>query len=606
MKNGLFNNLFAIKKNRDYNYDVVKFITGFDCHVWESYPAHDSSKMEVDRATEFKHTYLKCLPTFKGLAMALTDYSRIHLGNNFFSLDEEKIHEINISIDSQEISVPLSNGINAIIGDNSIGKSLLLHKLTNFKNVKPTIKKGYLEYLKNKNISINTIIDDSKIYYFDFQGNIRDRFEKKDEANNQSFLNEQFPEPPANVEYIAQINKQFENLYTLLDTKFNYDKKLTTLKTVLIPESGTTRKFVTCIKLQFNKKRLDGLIKAINYLTKLLATIKDPNELDFLDTSDKTELIKIKNTVEQMIKRYSEKKEVESKKYNIMVGIREGINKYSNDLSSLKSNEETIVENYENDQVENVQTIADLLYLKSNIKPHKFSIDNPIKANFSKLVYSNYSFVRRFKNVRVISNDYLDSVLSRCLKNNKKIDILNITIGSFKNDILKDYSDSTLSPINFLKARIDEIIKDDFNVESVILFNNENIYENLSSGLNSTIYFDIISDDTSKGIYLVDQPEDDVSQLSIKRNLIKDFKNMSQKRQIILVTHNPQFVVNLDVDNVICLYKNDNGKLFVSSGALEYEDDNTNIIKLVADNLDGGADSIRKRWKRYEKDFEVR
>ena len=39
------------------------------------------------------------------------------------------------------MSVPLSRGVNAIIGDNSIGKSLLLHKLTKYYrlNIEPTL-----------------------------------------------------------------------------------------------------------------------------------------------------------------------------------------------------------------------------------------------------------------------------------------------------------------------------------------------------------------------------------------------------------------------------------------------------------------------------------
>ena len=40
----------------------------------------------------------------------------------------------------------------------------------------------------------------------------------------------------------------------------------------------------------------------------------------------------------------------------------------------------------------------------------------------------------------------------------------------------------------------------------------------------------------------------------------------------------------------------------VKSGALEYQSENTNIIESVANTLDGGIESIRKRWKRYDKE----
>ena len=113
----------------------------------------------------------------------------------------------------------------------------------------------------------------------------------------------------------------------------------------------------------------------------------------------------------------------------------------------------------------------------------------------------------------------------------------------------------------------------------------------------------ICGDKYANGIYLIDQPEDDVSPYAIKFHLLNDFKKMSKNRQIILVTHNPQFVVNLDADNVVVI-NNKNNHISIKSGALEYYDNDTNIIDSVATTLDGGIDSIKKRWKRYEKDIE--
>ena len=68
-----------------------------------------------------------------------------------------------------------------------------------------------------------------------------------------------------------------------------------------------------------------------------------------------------------------------------------------------------------------------------------------------------------------------------------------------------------------------------------------------------------------------------------------------------MVTHNPQFIVNLDIDNLIYLSKDIDGTLIFQSGALEYECADYQVLQLVADNIEGGLDSIQKRWKRYEK-----
>jgi hypothetical protein len=76
---------------------------------------------------------------------------------------------------------------------------------------------------------------------------------------------------------------------------------------------------------------------------------------------------------------------------------------------------------------------------------------------------------------------------------------------------------------------------------------------------------------------------------------------MAENRQIIMVTHNPQFIVNLDIDNLIYLSKSDDNRFIVRSGALEYECPEYKVLDIVAENIDGGLDSIQKRWKRYEK-----
>ena len=77
--------------------------------------------------------------------------------------------------------------------------------------------------------------------------------------------------------------------------------------------------------------------------------------------------------------------------------------------------------------------------------------------------------------------------------------------------------------------------------------------------------------------------------------------SIKDKKQVILVTHNPLLVVNLDVDNVIHLTKVNN-KIEVKSGSLEYENDKYTILDLIKNNLDGGYKAIERRLKVYERD----
>ena len=59
-------------------------------------------------------------------------------------------------------------------------------------------------------------------------------------------------------------------------------------------------------------------------------------------------------------------------------------------------------------------------------------------------------------------------------------------------------------------------------------------------------------------------------------------------------------IFNLDIDNLIFITK-ESERIKIYSGALEFVCPEYSILDIVAKNIDGGLDSIRKRWKRYEK-----
>ena len=96
-----------------YPRDAVPFVVGSDCHDWAAYPGTEGG--------EISFSSLKCLPTFEGLLMAITDLSRIKVGDcSFFSASSSKLDSLRLAVDSKDFDIPLSPGINAIIGDTFI------------------------------------------------------------------------------------------------------------------------------------------------------------------------------------------------------------------------------------------------------------------------------------------------------------------------------------------------------------------------------------------------------------------------------------------------------------------------------------------------------
>ncbi|MFM1715441.1 TrlF family AAA-like ATPase [Aeromonas salmonicida] len=92
---------------------------------------------------------------------------------------------------------------------------------------------------------------------------------------------------------------------------------------------------------------------------------------------------------------------------------------------------------------------------------------------------------------------------------------------------------------------------------------------------------------------ILDQPEDDLDNGLITNLIVSKLHENKSKRQMIIVTHNPNIVVNGDSEYVIAL--EDRGQIEKSaSGALQ----ETNVRKNVCEIMEGGALALQKRYKR--------
>ena len=103
---------------------------------------------------------------------------------------------------------------------------------------------------------------------------------------------------------------------------------------------------------------------------------------------------------------------------------------------------------------------------------------------------------------------------------------------------------------------------------------------------------------------IIDQPEENLDPESVYSELVALFRSASERRQIIMVTHNANLVVNTDVDQVIvarCLSVEEGRLPTISytSGGLEVPA----IRKAVCEVLEGGAEAFRERARRLGMEF---
>ncbi|WP_149304205.1 TrlF family AAA-like ATPase [Pareuzebyella sediminis] len=138
----------------------------------------------------------------------------------------------------------------------------------------------------------------------------------------------------------------------------------------------------------------------------------------------------------------------------------------------------------------------------------------------------------------------------------------------------------------------------------------------MSPGKKSFVLLRLLIDlDDSQCPILIDQPEDDLDNRSIYNQVVKFIRKRKRKRQIIIVTHNPNLVLGADAELVIIANQNGEdtkNKTFdfeYVSGSIENTIPENDIIKEVlhkrgiqehiCDILEGGPEAFDKRKKKY-------
>ena len=218
----------------------------------------------------------------------------------------------------------------------------------------------------------------------------------------------------------------------------------------------------------------------------------------------------------------------------------------------------------------------------------------------------------------------IDYLYARSLLNNNFIEKFDKLMSQMKCDELRAFFSQSLKEENFSFNKgknIEDLIRDIFGVNwfkynYTVTYQNDE-FQDMSQGKKSFVILKLLlefSDD--KKPVLIDQPEDSLDNRAIYHELRKYLLDTKKKRQIIIVTHNPNVVVGADAENVIVahqqsnLEKNRNGKKFqYINGALEntkgkdssgeFVMESQGIREHIFDVLEGGEEAFAKREQKY-------
>lgn len=596
-KHELFNKSYAYSEDQ---LEQLRFITGSDCHVWSVYPAGDDKS---DKNPDHPFTYLKCLPTFKGLAMAATDISRIKVVDSFFSRSTKTLKSIALTLNGKDIDVPLSPGINALIGDNSIGKSSLLNALTEFRGIKPQTAKGQQKYLEGCHLALRQVVDASSVLQFDGQNAIRSAFENLSQGKAQKELAKHFPTPVEPGAYKTFAMNQLERYLSALRKSCEYQAALTDLTDYSMPREAPL--------VQPQSITFSGRVKAKDAsLQQLLIDKVKEVQTEIQGIEDQYQVIFVEedandfDTVYKALDRISTRHQLAARAMELEAKV---INSVNSAVTSRENEQRKFVIDAQKEQSDLTKKINDLGNNVARAVEAEHKVVGDFKFDFKAMpITPRVNHVGELRFVSTLSTDeittqLLDELIESVTTKGKTPSTKDSSFESLRDLILR-YPDDIEDPIDALKGKLEDALNKKLSPKQVINRTKDNdVSKELSSGYNAQMYFALMADTSmGDGIYMVDQPEDQISQKAIKDVVLKDFRDIAGARQVILITHNPQFIVNLDVDNVIYLGKRKDGTLYLQSGALEYECGDYRMLDTVAENIEGGLDTIRRRMKRYD------
>lgn len=558
-------------------------ITGSDCHEWEAYPYHDKNTKKFNR----DFTNFKCLPTFKGLLMSITSFeTRVNRRIN----DNHYIE--NVSINGNVI--PLSNNINVLIGDNGCGKSLIASVLA-----KSNGKDFYKELIKNNKISakFDPSLLNNEILFIE-QGQI---INEVNEGN--LFKNEILYKDISTIQtFGTQITDYVNNLCSYVKKNIDINKIFDELsKTDLTLQSYKNDFYFPMIdnNIDFDDEDIDN-----NRLC----------EIDKIINSLKTEF-KINN-------KYYENNKIDTKISEVLEGLDWIRNSIFSTYNIKKSNNK--VKKIIKDKFTDLNTDLNQkrpTFEKNNIDivnmfySFKQTIVKYIKSKFMDNIYPKFpeklsgcsSKTKNgyiFRKVAKFDNlDLKDDFYKFCFNKNYQNED---AIKAIKNedDFSNALSGYNYSQLNEFKTnKVKKFIENYSKAKTEILKCSSFETVGHTPGELSLTYYEYKFNEDNQGwkVLIIDQPEDNINPSKIISYLNKFLNALRDTKQIIIVTHNPLLVVNLDVDNVIYVKKLDDEKIEIQSGALEFSSENYSILNLVKNNLDGGYDAIERRLKVYDK-----
>lgn len=456
-----------------------------------------------------------------------------------------------------------------------------------------------------------------------------------------------------------------KDLSDINDKKTNIEREISGLNAKLLKIDDIKNKIsVFAEYAEEFVEEVKGDLKAIQFPPEVIGSIKvklEPDNIASLLDNKKQDIAKEIETKKKELDAYIAKIQdlnknlkLEKTKQDRIKEINTSLNQQKEKISSLKEDFENIIESEKSlqglfkkreslfinffeilfEEKEKLKTIYSPLenILNQSTEENERLFDFSVQFNFDvkEIAEKGDKFIDHTKEGRFrrkteqavideieqlkFSLNLEDKVMSNSDKDTVKKFLLNV-----ENLFLKDENGREFKIFTQLKKGTEKDFDDwlystnYYNVVYSIRFNKTGI-NNLSPGLKGValliLYLDLDKEDARP--ILIDQPEENLDNRSVYKTLKRYFMEAKRNRQVIIVTHNPNLVVNTDSEQVIVAdfdrgLTKQQSRIYYISGSLENSFKNGANIDLekqgirehVCEILEGGKEAFEKREKKY-------
>lgn len=626
--------LVATSLNEAVNANGCSVIYGSDFHGKETLASYEDVKKHLF------YVHSEC--SFDGLRLSLLDQrSRIQSVSENKRLQKTSNHVIDkviLEVNNVEKIIDFGDGLNSIIGARGSGKSFLLNAIIG------TLK-SYEDSKISKDIIIKSIIMQNGVavskledYMYDYIGQKGAMSNKDKTPQNKSFYNllasapydvNSFENEIRNLNFtVIEDNKidvffsKLNNLIRQMESYVAHKEKLINLSFI----ADYNKDYMERTEEQLIYSKVEDLVSFMKEISKI--NLDDTIQIETIITSiqeTNVELSKLLhsknrlvldrsndinrhiNTNNEMIQFYSLLKE------NIDANLKNRINVVKKRSESVNQYMKINIDTKTSSNQEYLRLLSDTIitgkrmFMNIEFLLHEF-VNTPEKlSNTSSYFYSSGSEeytvkIERNLNLHEITIEQQKDIFRRFnLQTNDKrsLNIIQDLIG-------KDYFNTISRLLSLKDGRYTEWNLDVPELQPHMYLNkNSGEFENwetLSPGERSRYLLDIVLQNDSNKILILDQPEDDLDNSTIVKVLVERIRTLKQKRQVIVVTHNGNIVLNGDSDRIIVNHISDifdfNVDTMESKNTYSINKEDKTVLESATKILEGGRQALKMRVKR--------